>query len=105
MSENIIEYGIVNPRWADDQFKKWLSTHCPEENFRPMVMPKELIINGAIWIKGQFIRQTGFITVDEESAQEMFACLVSIHFCSGVPQQDIFQEIFKGYLRTIPAKA
>jgi len=35
----------------------------------------------------------------------MFAAIVAIHFTDGINQQDIFQQIFEAYLRTIPAKA
>jgi hypothetical protein len=103
MSESMIEYGATRPTWADDQFGQWLIAHCPE-NGGPTLMPYQLVINGAVWIKEQFKKQSG-IEPAEETAREMFACLVTIHFSSGVHQQEIFQQMFEAYLRTIPAKA
>jgi len=35
----------------------------------------------------------------------MFAAIVAVHFTDGIAQQDIFQQIFEAYLRTVPAKA
>jgi len=104
MSDNMIEYGATRPTWADDQFAKWLIEHCSLENAAPVLMPKQLCINGAVWIREQFRNQC-MIEPDEETARGMFAAIVVIHFTDGIDQRDIFQQIFEAYLRTIPAKA
>ena len=105
MSDNMIEYGATRPTWAVEQFAQWLIEHCrslPVSFCR--TMPKQLYINGAMWIREQFRNQC-MIEPDEETARGMFAAIVAIHFNDDITQQDIFQQIFEAYLRTIPAKA
>jgi len=101
---NTIEYGATRPAWADDQFDQWLIEHCSPKNAGPVLMPKQLCINGAVWIREQFKSQC-MIEPDEETAQGMFAAVVAIHFTDGIDQRDIFQQILEAYLRTIPNKA
>jgi hypothetical protein len=104
VTKEIIEYGRTCPRWADDQFAYWLIEHCPKDNGNPVIMPNQMCINGAVWIREQFKKQVG-IEPNEETAREMFASLVAIHLSSHIPQQDIFEQIFNGYLRTMTPKA
>jgi len=104
--KEIIEFGLVRPQWADEQFGQWLIAHCALEDAHPVIMPMQLCINGAVWIKEQFRNQTcNAIEPDENSAREMFSSIVAIHVSSGIPQREIFQQIFEGYLRNLPQKA
>lgn len=100
----VIEYGLVKPVWADEQFAKWLTSHCPTTYTTPVIMPNKMCIDGGEWVQEQFRKQT-FVPPNTESAQEMFAALVSIYITTQLPQQDIFRQIFEAYLRNLPAKA
>lgn len=104
MSNKIVEYCRVRPQWADDQFAKWLIEHCPPEKTSPVFMPMQMCINGGTWVQKQFIKRCS-ILIDDQTAREMFGSIVAIYLTTEIPQQDIFQQIFEGYMRNLPAKA
>ncbi len=101
MKGNIIHYGLTRPTWADDQFGHWLlSRVTAQTSDEPVIMPNQLCINGAAWVREQFKKQCN-ISPNEETAREMFASIMAIHVSMNIPQVEIFQQIFEAYLRTM----
>ena len=101
---NVINLAATCPTWVDEQFKQWMLEHSKNPDATPVLMPRQLCIDGALWIRENFSDRCG-IMPDEETAQGMFAALVTIHFLEGISQEDIFKQIFEAYLRSIPNKA
>lgn len=93
------------PAWCDEKFGQWLAQHCPKSSTHTRVaMPEQMVVNGAAWVREQFLAQAG-IAPEPADCRLMFGAIFAVYFVDGVSQREVFQQILEAYLRNTRAKA